>query len=794
MVHTRGWLLAALASAFLATILPGCVTDPGYEPPIECPKGLSDCNRQCVDVLVDRANCGACGTACVPEASCIDGDCICGGGLRACEDGCTDVATDANNCGDCGHVCEPDELCGGGRCVQRCPSDETECGRACVDVDSDARHCGDCDHACGDGRACGAGHCSCAVGTAACDGTCVDLENDPEHCGDCDFACAGGELCAGGRCVCPGGTTACDDGCVELFSDNDNCGACGHACTGSEVCSMGQCHDSCDRRTACGQSCVDLQTNEAHCGNCDHACTIDHLCIGGSCACPPGRAACGDACVDLERDAQHCGACGLACAPGQVCRAARCECPDDRVLCGTLCVDVDESAAHCGECNLRCEAGEVCSGGTCTTKCAPGEQLCKSSCVDVQTSRSHCGGCKRACDAGFVCDEGSCACPSGTSECSGTCVDTNASASHCGQCDKACEKGETCTGGGCTAGPQCADDACEHPSGISWGCRRRFMYGVNYGWEHFAGDFGGIPEWDVPGIAANEEAIDARMADMAAHGVDVVRWWVWPDFRGDGVQFESGTPAGLGPTVVADLEKALELANHHGLHLMLTLFSFDDFKPTNTTRGIEVHGLEPIATNAAKRSALVERVVRPFARAAEQSDNRDRLIAWDIINEPEWAMRGPSKYCRDDDFPAQNGLELVTHDEMEVFVSDVIRGLRAESRALITVGGAATFWRCAWKYVDTDFYQFHMYDWVDDWAPYDLGPAEQGIVDKPAIMGEFPMNGLGRARYTELLSTWYTSGWAGALGWAVTDGGFDWSAEKETVLDFSDAHSCQTHY
>ena len=321
------------------------------------------------------------------------------------------------------------------------------------------------------------------------------------------------------------------------------------------------------------------------------------------------------------------------------------------------------------------------------------------------------------------------------------------------------------------------------------------MYGVNYGWEHFAGDFGGISAWEVPGVAANEAAIDERLADMAAHGVNVVRWWAWPDFRGDGVRFDaSDVPSGLGPTAIADLEKALELMNKHDLRLMLTLFSFDNFRPSTTTRGVAMRGLKPMATDSARRLALVDRVVRPFARAAEASDHRDRLVAWDVINEPEWAMHGPSKYCGDDDLPAQEGLEHLTHAQMEVFVSDVIRGLRAESSALVTVGGAAMFWRCAWKYIDIDFYQFHIYDWVDDWAPFDRSPAEYGLVDKPAMMGEFPMNGLGRASYTELVDYWYDNGWAGALGWAVTDRGFDWNSSKESVRDFAGTHACETRY
>jgi hypothetical protein len=351
--------------------------------------------------------------------------------------------------------------------------------------------------------------------------------------------------------------------------------------------------------------------------------------------------------------------------------------------------------------------------------------------------------------------------------------------------------GKSATGGD---GNQCTDP-CPHPSGIVWWCRKRFMYGVNYGWEIFGGDFGGISGWKQSGVAGNVDAVSSRLGDMAAQGVNVVRWWVWPDFRGDGVQLdESGTPTGLGSTAVADLEKALELANRHGLHLMLTLFASSNFRSTYNNNGIDVRGLGPIATDATRRAALVSQVVRPFARAAEQSPYRDRLIAWDVVNEPEWAMTGPSKYCRDVALPANRGLEHLTHDQMETFVADVIAGLRAESRALVTVGGAAMKWRCAWSKVDIDFYQFHIYDWVDRSYPYDRTPASYGVTDKPVIMGELPLNGLSRASYSKLLDYWYANGWSGALGWAVTDRKFDWNGSKGAVSAFAKSHACKTHY
>src|SRR5262249_8827517 len=157
----------------------------------------------------------------------------------------------------------------------------------------------------------------------------------------------------------------------------------------------------------------------------------------------------------------------------------------------------------------------------------------------------------------------------------------------------------------------------------------------------------------------------------------------------------------------------------------------------------------------------------------------------DVINEPEWAMSGPSKYCGDEALSANNNLEPLTHDQMETFVADIIAGLRAESRALITVGGAAIKWRCAWSQVDIDFYQFHIYEWTDKWFPYNRPPASYGISNKPAIMGEVPLNGLSRASYSKLVDYWYANGWSGALGWAVTDSSFDWNRSKQVVREFA---------
>jgi len=351
--------------------------------------------------------------------------------------------------------------------------------------------------------------------------------------------------------------------------------------------------------------------------------------------------------------------------------------------------------------------------------------------------------------------------------------------------------GDFADGGGDNGDSGCVDD-CPFLGGIEWGCAKRFMYGVNYAWHHFAGDFGGISPWGQLGVSGQPDTIRSELEEMKQHGVSVIRWWMFPDFRGDGIQFDGEEkPVGLAGTALADIEKALELAEEVDVYYMLCIFSFDNFSPSHDVAGIWTPGMTPMVTDAEKRAALIDKVVRPVAQAVESSPYRQRVIAWDVINEPEWAMTGPSPYG-DEDYAPNGELDPVTHAQMETFVSETIAALRQESQALITVGGAAMKWANAWSQVDIDFYQFHMYAWINDWWPYDNPPSHYGVDDKPVVMGEFPMGDLDDGiSYPDVITSWYAGGYAGALSWQYNEAG---AAQLDLVEAFSAQHACETTY
>src|SRR5262245_56252755 len=88
-------------------------------------------------------------SACVPPPAPA-----CEAGLTECGSGCIDLDVDRLNCGACGNACGTDRVCTDGVCVLRCAPPRLECAGTCVDVRSSTAHCGACGAACVTGEVC----------------------------------------------------------------------------------------------------------------------------------------------------------------------------------------------------------------------------------------------------------------------------------------------------------------------------------------------------------------------------------------------------------------------------------------------------------------------------------------------------------------------------------------------------------------------------------------------------------------------------------------------------------------
>ncbi len=105
---------------------------------------LTSCGGECVDLAVDRANCGACGRSCGRLEVCEAERCTC---EDTCDGRCVDVFSDPDHCGACGNACGAGTQCLGGVCAARVPGTPGPApalrvspeGAACVPMDARQR-------------------------------------------------------------------------------------------------------------------------------------------------------------------------------------------------------------------------------------------------------------------------------------------------------------------------------------------------------------------------------------------------------------------------------------------------------------------------------------------------------------------------------------------------------------------------------------------------------------------------------------------------------------------------------
>jgi hypothetical protein len=94
-----------------------------------------------------------------------------------------------------------------------------------------------------------------------------------------------------------------------------------------------------------------------------------------------------------------------------------------------------------------------------------------------------------------------------------------------------------------------------------------------------------------------------------------------------------------------------------------------------------------------------------------------------------------------------------------------------------------------------------MYDWVNQYYPYDSSLTSYGITGVEVVMGEFPLaglvavNGKPAQSLSTMLGTLWNIGYAGAMPWAVDDTCCgSWATAKASMKSFAAMHMCQTRY
>ncbi len=278
-----------------------------------------------------------------------------------------------------------------------------------------------------------------------------------------------------------------------------------------------------------------------------------------------------------------------------------------------------------------------------------------------------------------------------------------------------------------------------------------FVVGANFPWLRYGHDFGRA--WGDKGVRSDRSR--KRLADDfdALIGADVVRWFVYADGRA----LDTSTPE----MVLADLEAALVLADDRGIALMPVLFDFLWFDEASVVDGVQLFGRREIAVDPERRRELVERWIVPLA---ERFGDDPRIFAFDLINEPEWAIY---------DIPRDPIVgDPVSLAEMETFIFDVAMALRG-GRPLTLGSTSYDDLDLLWADAPLDILQVHHY------GRRSLPPADDLETGLPVIVGELPTADVDLEKR---MATYEELGYAGALPWSLN--GQDAATSRPVLEDY----------
>lgn len=346
--------------------------------------------------------------------------------------------------------------------------------------------------------------------------------------------------------------------------------------------------------------------------------------------------------------------------------------------------------------------------------------------------------------------------------------------------------------------------ACTNSSEIRIAGTCSWASGVNLPWNDYGRDFG-TNAWGHDGVSVTSATITPYFTSIHGYHARVVRWWLFSDLRA-GVTFDgSGTPTGLDSFVFPDMDAMLAIAAKQNTYVVLSLFDFIMANTIQVVNGVQTGGRANLISVSTMRAALLKNVIAPILSRYGTNAN---ILAWEIMNEPEWAVAGLPQNTID---PSK--VDAIPRAAFWDFCNSVINLVHSSTNQQVTIGSASLKWYRIWtpaysaQYglpsLNFDFYQTHYYSWMD---PYcitndpDLGtvcmnPLHQklsGLVlgGKAMVIGELALT----TNATGILSQLLNLGYSGAWPWAYTQASSGYPIDWTTFTTWTTAHQSIIHW
>ena len=305
--------------------------------------------------------------------------------------------------------------------------------------------------------------------------------------------------------------------------------------------------------------------------------------------------------------------------------------------------------------------------------------------------------------------------------------------------------------------------------------KKIFFSGTNLAWSDYNSDVGDSP--------LNENAWRKAVEGTRAAGGNAIRWWLFNNMsQSPTIDQTSHLVTGLKENTIANMKKALDIAEEYGVMVSMCLFSHNLMEPNQwglysekldidaNTKLFEDDGTE----------AFIKNVLEPVVKAI---GFHKALMTWEVFNEPEgmttvgWTTKKMDK------------------EKIQKFTNKVAAAIHNIDKGfLVSTGSVNIQYQKWWNDAELvkaggeangtlDFFQTHYYPYYQDDAvsPFVNTAAQMastyGYDSKPMIIGEFPASGWKGDTYTasmaakteisteECYRKAFDGGYAGALAW-----------------------------